>query len=199
MSRSVRLGAWLVPTLVVFSFMSMSPVAAASCAEPVPLAQALAEAPVTFVGTVTALEHDGRIATFAVEEVWKGDVGAIAVVSGGPNPSELDRAGEDGLTVVTSVDRTYILEETYLVVSHGAEGEFLLDNACSATQVYTAELAEFRPDTAYIPPIDEPTAGSGATWLWWVVASLGAGAAAGLGTAALRRSRRRGASDPVVT
>lgn len=156
----------------------------ASCAEPLPLDQALAQADTVFVGTVTSLDHGDRIATFRVDETWRGDLGATVIVSGGPSPAELEAARAEGLDMMTSVDRTYVAGATYLVVAHGREGEVLLDNACSATQVWTDDLGRHRPavfqDTVVVPPAES---GSGvAIRIPWVgVAALlvgGAGLAA---------------------
>ncbi len=127
-----------------------APAAGASCAPPIPLEEAMEQAPVVFVGTVTKVEHDGRLATFTVGEVWKGDVEARVLVSGGPTPSDLDGLGF-GESVVTSVDRNFEEGATYLVVPFGTEKGVYMDNSCSATQVYDSNLDEFRPANAYTP------------------------------------------------
>jgi len=138
------------------------PVASASCAEPPPLERALAAADVVFVGTVTALANDGRTATFRVEEVWKGTVGELVVVNGGPSLAELEKAAREGYGVATSVDRTYERGGRYLVVPFGASGDVLTDNACSSTQPYTDSLDRFRPAAAADPiPGREPASAPG--------------------------------------
>lgn len=162
-------------------------VAAASCAEPLPLGQAIDEAQFVFVGTVTGLEHEGRLATFAVDDVWKGAVGATAVVTGGPTPSDLAGAQAQGQTIVTSVDRNYEMGVRYLVLAHGTEQGVLLDNGCSQTQPYTDGLAEFRPAGAAPPPVD----GGGSDVLPWALGAAAAVVAAGGLTAAALWFRRR--------
>ncbi len=113
------------------------------------------------------------------------------VVSGGPRPAELEAARAEGLEVMTSVDRTYVAGATYLVVAHGREGEVLLDNACSATQVWTDALGRHRPaalqDTVVVPPAES---GSGAAIRipWIGVAAL---VIAGTGLAAVAFHSRR--------
>lgn len=187
-----------MPTLVVSFMIAMAGPAHASCAEPLPVDQALAEADTVFVGMVTALEHQGRVATFAVKEVWKGDIGAIVTVSGGPMPSEIERAAGEGLAVMTSVDRTYVAGATYLVVSYAAEGEVLLDNICSATQFYRAELDQHRPASAHSPiPPEAPTSSAISAWSAFVVATVGVIAATA--TLAARRGRGPRSSYPMVT
>lgn len=125
--------------------------AAGSCAPPIPLDQAIAEAPYVFVGTVAELRFEDRFAVFDVEDVWKGDLAGQALVNGGPSLADLEAAAADGLGVATSVDRTYGLGQRYLVVSHGLDDGVLLDNACSATSDYDDNLDRFRPATAYSP------------------------------------------------
>lgn len=127
-----------------------APQAMASCAEALPNALAIEQGQTVFVGTVTSLDSDGRLATFAVDDVWKGEVTAVAIVNGGPSLAELKEAGL-GADIATSVDRSYDLGARYLVVSHGMEDGVFRDNACSATQIYDVSLDEFRPDWAHAP------------------------------------------------
>jgi hypothetical protein len=129
-------------TAAIVGSLALSQAAAASCITLPPLDVALAAAPVAFVGTVVETKHDGRTATFEVEEVWKGSVGARVVVNGGP---EID--------AITSVDRAYETGVRYLVVPAGARGNVMTDNACSSTQPYTAALASRAPSGA-APPAD---------------------------------------------
>jgi hypothetical protein len=147
----LRRGVWLVPMLLVmFTFLGASP-AWASCAEPISTQQALDDARTVFVGTVADLQYGGRVATFIVEDVWKGEVGGSVVVNGGPGLDELEAANGQGQDVVTSVDRTYEAGEQYLVVSHGNDGDVLLDNACSITQPFGSDLGQYRPASADAP------------------------------------------------
>ena len=143
--------------LLAAAVLATPGIALASCVEPPPLGQAIAEAETVFVGTVVGLDFDARLATFEVIEVWKGAVGADAIVNGGPGLQELGEARAQGQNLFTSVDRQYGAGQTYLVVSHGRSGEILFDNACSSTQPYSAEVELIRPETAYAPTaVPEP-------------------------------------------
>jgi len=138
-------------------------VALASCTEPPPLPVAIADAETVFVGTVVDLDFDGRLATFDVIEVWKGELGENAIVNGGPGLQELTEARGRGEGVFSSVDRSFDNGATYLVLSHGSSGAILFDNDCSSTQTFTAELEALRPATVQAPtgtvtPAAEPPA-----------------------------------------
>jgi hypothetical protein len=135
-------------TAAIVGSLALSQPAAADCIILPPLDEALAAAPVAFVGTVVETEHEGRTATFEVEEVWKGSVGERAVVNGGPAVAEMERAEAKGEIVATSVDRAYENGVRYLVVPFGARGKVFTDNACSSTQPYTAKLARHAPQGA---------------------------------------------------
>lgn len=140
-------------TAAIVGSLAFSQPAAASCITLPPLGEALAAAPVAFVGTVVETRHDGRTATFEVEEVWKGSVGARVVVNGGPEIDAMGAAEVNGGGVATSVDRAYETGVPYLVVPAGARGNVMTDNACSSTQPYTAALASHAPPGA-TPPAD---------------------------------------------
>ncbi|MGH8944536.1 MAG: hypothetical protein ACRDVL_00100 [Acidimicrobiia bacterium] len=187
LSRRVESLALLVLVLLVMA----APAAGASCVDPLPIDKALAEAETVFVGTVSDLEHDGRLADFMVEEVWKGEVAARVLVSGGPALSELDAIGP-GETIVTSVDRHFEVGVRYLVVPWGVDQGVYMDNSCSVTQVYDSSLDEYRPESAQ-PPVDDTD-----TVLTARVA-LGAVAAASAGGFLIARSRRRRASLGVAS
>lgn len=185
--RRIALASALAATLVV----AAAGQAAASCELPPPIEQAIARAHTVFVGTVTALQHDGRVARFNVDEIWKGELGSLAVVTGGPTVGELEAAAADGLGIATSVDRTYELGTRYLVVAHGADADSFLDSACSVTQPFTADLDQYRPEGAHVPPTDPPpqeAKGTGA-WLWIVGVTVIAGG--GVVAVALLRRRNR--------
>lgn len=122
--------------------------AGASCLGPTSVDTSLREADLAFVGTAVAVTNNGRWATFSVEEVWKGDPGGQRIeVRGGP-----------GGQVATSVDRTYVAGTRYLVFARdpGAHGSSRSwgddgrweDGGCSATQPYTADLDNLRPQDA---------------------------------------------------
>lgn len=181
MSTAIRRGAWVVPTLVLALMFTAVGAAHASCAEPLPLPQALDQAQTVFVGTVTGVDYGDRVATFRVDDLWKGNAGGTAVVNGGPALADLEAARTQGSDVATSVDRIYVLGEQYLVVSYGMDGNALADNACSATQPFTPELDEFRPAS---PPATPGGALDG--WAWAGLAGL----ALALGGAIVVASRR---------
>lgn len=135
--------------------------AAASCMPPAPVPDAMTQADVVFVGTVTSTRSRDRIATFQVLERWKGDVGRSVEVFGGP---ATDRSA-------TSVDRTWAPGTTYLVfaiepAAHGYEPTFggrYESSTCSTTQAFTEQLAANRPPTATRlstePPVAPTSAG----------------------------------------
>jgi hypothetical protein len=146
-----------------------------------------------FVGTVTHLQYSGLVATFRVDEVWKGDVGAVAVVNGGLPLSELEAARAQGQEVFTSIDRTYESGRRYLIVSFGRDGALLLDNACSATRVFTGDLEQHRPDSAFAPvaPPAPDTDDEGTTPGIWIGLAALVVAIAGAMMVAIRRLRMR--------
>lgn len=160
-------------------------IALASCALPAPLDQAISEAETVFVGTVVGLDFDARWATFEVLEVWKGAIGAEAVVNGGPGLQELGQGRAQGENIFSSVDRQYGAGETYLVVSYGRSGEILLDNACSSTQLMSAEAEVARPATAFTPTAapelpETPEVEGGSGWITpTIVSALALAATAG--------------------
>ena len=141
-------------------------------------------------------QHAELTATFQVEDVWKGQVGATAVVHGGPGIAALEEAARTGTGVASSVDRTYTSGTRYLVFSHGKADGVLLDSICSSTHAYTDELSSFRPPDAH-PPLAESQAAGGTAasedagqdpLLWALLAVLGVLAAL---TIVLLRTRFR--------
>jgi hypothetical protein len=192
---------WLGALCAAFAALALVPAAKASCAPLPPLAKPLAAAEVVFVGTVTRLEHDGRVATFRVEEVRKGVVGSTVVVNGSAvSLAALEKAARKGLGIASSVDRTYELGVRYLVVPHDASREVLLDNSCSATQIYMSKLdASGPPREASFPPPPSPPAtgrpveppeGISRLTLGLVAAAIGVAAAAASAGLWLRRTKR---------
>lgn len=196
----LRRGIGVVPTIVVGFWAMTATAASASCAETVSIEQALIQAPTIFVGTVSDIQFDGRVATFAVEDVWRGEVPATVVVTGGASLSALEAAQAQGQDLLTSVDRTYLVGERYLVASHGNEGAVLLDNACSVTQPYQADLDQYRPASAHAPSgaVAPEATENGLTPLAWTgLAIVGGGltaATVALGLRARRARRSRPAS-----
>lgn len=154
--------------------------AMASCIAPPPLDQAIAQAPMVFVGTVEAVEDGGAVATFAVEEVWVGD-----------DLTRVTVQGAQDFGSVTSVDRSFMAGERYLVFPT-PEGSVLKDNSCSSTQVWSEELAAFRPadartvDAGATGDAEEPPT-SGVPWA--LVGALAALVAVGGATGFVLRRR----------
>lgn len=134
-TRVRRAAALIVAAAAALAVLAGTEPAAADCVEPPPLAQAVADAPIVFVGT--AVEVDGgSTARFQVEEVWAGPDLRDVVVRGG-----------EGGGVVTSVDRSFVEGERYLVLPY-ADGADLRDNSCTSTQVWSEDLAALRPADA---------------------------------------------------
>jgi len=139
--------------------------AAASCAPPIPIAQALRDSGSIFIGTVVRLANANRTATFEVDEVWVGpDLPAQTVVHGG---AETD--------MFTSVDRTWEANRRYLVFASPVDGQ-LTDNACSNSQIWSDDLEALRPTDARPPadPNDNGTAGALPLPVLVVIGVLGA-------------------------
>jgi len=140
--RKVLVVGLLLPVLVVGS----AAVAAASCAPPRSLADAVATSDLVVVGTVNAARSKNRIVTVSVEDVWRGDADAQIEVAGGP----------DSLSSATTVDRTFVVGQRYLFfirepALHGGPGTWgarYEDNGCTNTRPYTSGLDQLRPASA---------------------------------------------------
>jgi hypothetical protein len=154
--------------------------APASCAPPASPAPAISAAPIVFVGTVTAADNGGRVATVQVSDVWKGaSVGTVVRVVGTPDLG----------AAATSVDRTYARGEQYLFVPDGGSSTDFQDNQCTATQAYSASLAVLRPAAAPGTPAGTTYGGGFPVALMVVVVVLAAVMFAGI---TLLTRRRRG-------
>jgi hypothetical protein len=174
--------------------LTAAPAASTECEPLKPLATELAAAPVVFVGRVTGLEHDRRTATFQVEEVWKGDVEASALVHASMWSFEaIEQAERDGAEVAAG-DRRFELGVRYLVLPRGASGDLLLDGICTATRQYASRLDRFRPAGAEVLPVQIPASTESSGDLGWLgIGLLAAGAAvAALSVGVLLRRRGRG-------
>lgn len=152
--------------------------ALADCQPAGPIEQALAAAPVAFVGTVTAV--DGPAARFAVAEVWAGSVGATVEVrglgDGGPDTGFGAGFSED--------DRHWVEGATYLVLPM-VDGAVLRDHLCTATTEWRQDLDALRPADARILT-GEPEAPSPPAAILVIVAAI-----AVLGVGAVLAFRRR--------
>ena len=119
--------------------MAPGPAAApvlASCASPASIPDAIAKADVVLVGTVTGVDNGGRWASVRVEERWRGagSVPDVIKVHGGPEPG-----------VTTSIDRVFGADRYLLFLTDGPGPEYYVDNACTATTIWTDDLAQYRP------------------------------------------------------
>jgi hypothetical protein len=137
-----------LPTLAapLASLLLAAPVAA-DCEPAGPLADVLPTAPVAFVATVTAVE--GSLATFAVADVWAGNVDAQAQVHG------LAGGGEGLPAPLVEDDRTWTVGREYLVLPD-VHGGLLVDHICTATTEWDPALAELRPADARIVAAPQP-------------------------------------------
>ena len=121
----------------------------AKCGPPLTPAQALDQASVAFVGTVTSVARGGYTATFDVEEIWKGTnlANPITVYGGGVG------------TAGTGVEgRSWTVGTRYLVFPSVDKDGNLTDWVCSPTVEYTAALDALRPASAHAPQ-GPPTSG----------------------------------------
>ena len=139
----------ILVALVVATLIRMPAAALASCAVTPQLATALSGAPAVFVGTVTSVDHAGRVADVHVDDVWKGRVAAVVQVVGTPDLN----AG------ATSVDRYYTVGQKYLFIPFAGVGDHFQDNNCTLTQPYSAGLLAHRPSNALGPPTTPGTSG----------------------------------------
>lgn len=147
-TRTRRSAALIVVSAAALVVLAGVGPASASCAMPPPLEEAVAAAPIAFVGTAEDV-RDGTIARFRVEEIWAG-----------PELVEVTIHGGEGEGAATSVDRSFREGERYLVLPHTV-GADLRDNSCSSTQEWTEELAQHRPAEARM--VDPAAVGSEAT------------------------------------
>lgn len=120
--------------LALVSAAVLGPAAAAhaQCGPAISLEDGLARAHVAFVGTVIDRSNRDRTAVFEVLEVWKGSsLPGRVIVNGGP-------ADRDQLT---SVDRSWLLNQIYLVVPANEHSPFQ-DSLCTATRLWSTPTGE---------------------------------------------------------
>jgi hypothetical protein len=129
-------GALLVAVAIGIAPGPAAAPALASCASPVPIADALQLADVVLVGTVTHAENGGRWVDVKVEERWRsaGSVPDVITVHGGPGPGS-----------ATSIDRAFGTDRYLFFLTYGPGPEYYVDNACTATTIWTDDLAPYRP------------------------------------------------------
>jgi hypothetical protein len=116
-----------------------TPTALAACPSPMPIKESFLRADVVVVGTVTHLENFGRWITIRVEERWRApeSLSDTIAVRAGPGPGS-----------ATSVDRVYEQGRYLFFLTNGPE--YFVDNACTATTLWTDDLAPLRP-TGVVP------------------------------------------------
>ena len=143
--RPQRRFALLLPIAALFAILATPGAVLADCMAPPPIEEAVAQNEVVFVGTVVAVQDQGRRATVEIDEVWRGpDLPVTTVVLGGQG---------DGFT---SVDRTYEVGMTYVFFpSVDPESRALLDNLCTNTTPWQDDFEQVRPADAR-SPIGEP-------------------------------------------
>ena len=167
----------LIAALVLVLVLSSSTPAAAICASPPPLRDSLGEARAAFVGTVLETSNEDREASVRIESIWLGRLlPEVVEISGVPAGA----SGSPEVSLETSEDRMFEEGERYLFVPQNATPPFQ-DNACTATTLYTDEVAALEPEGAVAPD----SGGQGPAWVFVVVA-LGA-----VGLWQVRRARRR--------
>jgi hypothetical protein len=180
--------AWVAASLALGAIGLIGTAGAqASCAQMPSLQEAVASAPLVFVGTVVSTSDGDRVARVTVESIWRGpDLPAYVDVHGSPS---------SGSCTATSVDRRFRTGERDLFVLSSDRTPYS-DNSCSATQPYTEALSALAPDDAR--PAAPPTAGEELQYLvtlFWlpVVIAVLVAAAAFLGLRRWRRGGRRAA------
>ena len=144
--------------LVAMAWLALTAPVAADCDMARSVDDALADGSVVFVGEVTDLV--GSRATFAVREVWSGEVGPTITVHG---------FSDEGQFVED--DRTWTARATYLVMPFLDRG-VLRDNICTPSQNWDAHLQDLRPANARVMA-EEESDQSPLVAVGMVVAALG--------------------------
>jgi hypothetical protein len=169
----------LLPAFLGLSALASVTPAAADCQMAGPVAEVLGTAAVAFVGEVTTVS--GSVAIVAVREVWAGNVADVVEVRGLGDRSVLgtqEGPSED--------DRSWEAGTTYLMLPY-VDGSILRDHICSATTVWTDDLAILRPADARLMTAE--TAPPGGPPLVVVVIALGALSVLIISGLAFRRRR----------
>jgi hypothetical protein len=123
------------------ALVSLAPAArAATCG---PAAVTIGAADVAFVGVMTTVDSAGTRATFAVEEVWKGDAVPAAVEVSGPDGQQWTDPSAAGAR--------------YLVLAMVVGGRLRVGTECNQPYLWDPSLAAARPATAHPP--QSPAAG----------------------------------------
>lgn len=130
----------------------------AQCGPTQTVGDSIARADVVFIGRVVDRSNRDRTAVMDVLEVWKGTgVQSKVTVSGGPS----------NLSQQTTVDRTFLLGQIYLVIPANGRSPFQ-DSLCSGSQLWTTPTGEIPAhlqlaagNTAPIPLIEGGSGGGG--------------------------------------
>jgi hypothetical protein len=158
--------------------------AQASCAMLPSLQEQISTAPLVFVGTVVSTSDDDRVAHVRVESIWKGPtLSAYVDVHGSP---------VSGFNVHSSIDRTYRAGERDIFVLFSDRAPYQ-DNSCSATHLYTAEIAAFAPADAR-PPAPVTPVEEAQNWLIQFGLPVGVALVVIAAAAFIGLRRRRGSS-----
>jgi len=112
-----------------------------------PIEQRVADAPIVFVGTITTVADDGRLATVDVIRIWRG----------GPLPRQVEVRGTVATQskVHTALDRIYAKGATYLFVPTAGATPRFIENQCSSTTPLTRELSALAPPGGGVAPTGE--------------------------------------------
>lgn len=138
----MRIRALVVLGLVAAVIVIPATTAYAQCGLARTVEQSLAEADIAFVGRVVDRSNLDRTAVLQVMEVWKGaDLPSTVTVNGGP-----ENAAQQ-----TSIDRTFLLSQIYLVMPATSRSPFE-DSLCSGTRLWSTP-------TGSIPPLLQAAAG----------------------------------------
>ena len=123
----MRIRALVVLALVAAVIVAPASAAHAQCGLVRTVEQSLAEADVAFVGRVVDRSNLDRTAVMQVLEVWKGaSLPSSVTVNGGP----------EDMAQQTSIDRTFLLSQIYLVMPANSRSPFQ-DSLCSGTQLWS--------------------------------------------------------------
>lgn len=117
----------------------LMPPASASCVGISSKQDAVANAKIAFVGEVVDTTNHARTARVRVDSVWRGArIPRHVIVRGSPATGN----------ALTSVDREYVKGRKYLFVPYKRQARAIfLDNMCSPTSEYSAEVAGDAPST----------------------------------------------------
>jgi hypothetical protein len=153
------------------------------CPEALPIRDAVAAAPIAFLGTVTDVKDEDRLATVEVIRIWRG----------APLPPKVEVRGTVATQakVHTALDRSYAKGATYLFLPTSGRKPHLVENQCSATTLLTGELAALQPPGGgELPSGVSDVSPTRTDYARLLPLAIGGVAFVGLGTALLLARRR---------